>query len=91
MKKVLFLVAIAATVSFLGIQEANAQKKAGPVFVDGMTQVVPEFNNPADWIIHDLWVETTFDTDGDGKLDRVHVDVTRPKQTATEKLKLPVI
>ena len=38
-----------------------------------------------------LWVETTFDTDGDGKLDRMHVDVTRPKQTETEGLKLPVV
>ncbi|MBS0011791.1 MAG: Xaa-Pro dipeptidyl-peptidase, partial [Bacteroidales bacterium] len=28
---------------------------------------------------------------GDGKLDRVHVDVTRPVQTDTEGLKLPVI
>lgn len=70
---------------------SQAQQKAGPVFKDGMTQVVPEFNNPADWIIHDLWVETEFDTDGDGKRDRVHTDVTRPKQTETEGLKLPVI
>jgi X-Pro dipeptidyl-peptidase len=66
-------------------------KKAVPVFADGLTQVVPEFNKADEWIIQDLWVETTFDTDGDGKLDRVHVDVTRPKQTETEGLKLPVI
>ena len=38
-----------------------------------------------------MWVETEFDTDGDGKLDRVHVAVTRPKQTDSEGLKLPVI
>jgi X-Pro dipeptidyl-peptidase len=69
----------------------QAQKKAKPIFKDGMTQVVPEFNKPEEWIIHDLWVETTFDTDGDGQLDRMHVDVTRPKQTETQKLKLPVI
>jgi len=36
-------------------------------------------------------VETEFDTDGDGKPDRMHVDVTRPMQTETEGLKLPVI
>jgi len=66
-------------------------QNAKPVFVNGMTTVVPEFNNPSDWIIQDLWVETTFDTDGDGRLDRMHVDVTRPKQTETEGLKLPVI
>lgn len=91
MKKIFCFLAVVAMVSFLGLQKANAQKKAGPVFVDGMTTVVPEFNNPADWIIHDLWVETTFDTDGDGKPDRMHVDVTRPKQTETEGLKLPVV
>jgi hypothetical protein len=33
---------------------------------------------------HRLWVETGFDSDGDGKNDRMHVDVTRPKQTDTE-------
>jgi X-Pro dipeptidyl-peptidase len=38
-----------------------------------------------------LFVETTFDTDGDGKLDRMHVSVTRPKQTDTDSLKLPII
>ena len=38
-----------------------------------------------------LWVETEFDSDGDGKRDRVFVDVTRPQQTDTEGLKVPVI
>ncbi|MFY0591268.1 Xaa-Pro dipeptidyl-peptidase [Roseivirga sp.] len=62
-----------------------------PVFKDGEAQIVDGFKNPEDWIRHDLWVETEFDTDGDGKLDRMHVDVTRPKQTDTEGLKLPVV
>src|SRR5690606_6303393 len=48
------------------------------------------FENQQDWIRTDLWVETTFDTDGDNKPDRMHVDVTRPKQTE-DGLKLPVI
>lgn len=68
-----------------------AQEKAVPVFLNGEAQIVPAFNTPTKWIRHDLWVETTFDTDGDGKLDRMHVDVTRPYQTETEKLKLPII
>ena len=38
-----------------------------------------------------LWVETEFDSDGDGMLDRMHVDVTRPAQTESEGLKVPVI
>ncbi|MEQ6123026.1 Xaa-Pro dipeptidyl-peptidase [Pseudotenacibaculum sp. MALMAid0570] len=69
----------------------SAQEKAKPVFKNGEAQVVEAFNNPNNWIRHDLWVETTFDTDGDDKLDRMHVSVTRPKQTKTEGLKLPVI
>ena len=55
-----------------------------PVFENGEAQIVPEFNNPDSWIQHDLWVETEFDSDGDGKPDRMHVDVTRPVQTETE-------
>ncbi|MCD6331638.1 MAG: Xaa-Pro dipeptidyl-peptidase [Bacteroidales bacterium] len=69
----------------------NNQKKTTPVFVDGEAQIVPEFNDPEQWIRSDLWVETEFDSDGDGRLDRMHVDVTRPGQTETEGLKLPVI
>lgn len=65
--------------------------QARPVFVDGQAQVVPAFADSADWIRERLWVETTFDTDGDGRLDRVHVDVTRPRQTATEGLKVPIV
>ncbi len=60
-----------------------------PKFVDGEAQVVDAFKS--DWIQHDLWVETTFDTDGDGKMDRMHVSVTRQSQTDSEKLRVPVI
>jgi X-Pro dipeptidyl-peptidase len=67
-----------------------AQESVGPIFKDGEAQIVPEFENEDDWVKHDLWVETEFDTDGDGELDRMHVDVTRPKQT-NDGLKLPVI
>ena len=71
----------------------NAQTvaKAVPVFENGEAQIVPEFKESEKWIRQDLWVETTFDTDGDGKLDRMYVDVTRPSQTETDGLKLPVI
>ena len=52
-----------------------------PVFEDGEAQVVPEFADSATWVRHELWVETGFDSDGDGAPDRVHVDVTRPAAT----------
>src|SRR5690554_4768540 len=79
-----FLFILSVTMSF-------SQEKAVPVFENGEAQIVPAFSNAEGWIRHDLWVETEFDTDGDGKLDRMHVSVTRPLQTDSEDLKLPVI
>ena len=64
---------------------------AKPEFKDGEAQVVKAFEDADYWIRHDLWVEAEFDSDGDGKLDRMHVSVTRPRQTESEGLKLPVI
>jgi X-Pro dipeptidyl-peptidase len=65
--------------------------RSGPVFVNGMAQIVPAFQDSTRWIRQNLWVETDFDSDRDGRKDRVHVDVTRPEQTDTEGLKVPVI
>ncbi|MEL6110295.1 MAG: Xaa-Pro dipeptidyl-peptidase, partial [Planctomycetota bacterium] len=79
----LMLVALSST--------GTTAEPAKPVFKDGEAQVVKAFEDSAYWIRHDLWVETNFDTDGDGKLDRMHVSVTRPGQTETEGLKLPVV
>ncbi len=75
------------------IQGSEGEKgmKAIPVFMDGEAQIVPEFADSSSWIRHDLWVETEFDSDKDGKKDRMHVAVTRPKQTETEGLKLPIV
>ena len=70
---------------------ATAAAQTQPVFVNGQAQVVPAFNVSAQWVRHRLWVETEFDTDGDGKRDRMHVDVTRPAQTDSENLKVPVV
>ena len=67
-----------------------AQAQDEPWFENGMAQIVPGFEDPNSWIREDLWVETEFDTDGDGKPDRMHVDVTRPAQT-NEGFKLPVV
>ena len=72
-------------------QAEEGLEKAGPIFVDGQAQVVPAFQNSESWIRHDLFVETEFDSDGDGKLDRMHVSVVRQSQTETEGLKVPVI
>ena len=84
------LLLIAASIAS-GQEATEGSEPAQPVFIDGEAQVVPAFNDAEKWIRHDLWVETEFDTDGNGKPDRMHVDVTRPLQTETEGLKLPVI
>ncbi|MCM4153086.1 Xaa-Pro dipeptidyl-peptidase [Arenibacter sp. N53] len=80
-------------VSLLSSQKSETllEKKSVPIFDNGEAQVIPGFSDETKWITHDLWVETEFDTDGDGKKDRMHVSVTRPDQTETEGLKLPVI
>lgn len=70
---------------------SNAQVLQAKQTLNGVSEIIPEFNNPSDWIREDLWVETSFDSDNDGFLDRVHVGVTRPLQTETEGIKLPVI
>jgi X-Pro dipeptidyl-peptidase len=69
----------------------SPQGPARPVFQDGQAQIVEAFNDPSAWIHETLWVETDFDSDQDGKRDRVFVDVTRQRQTETEGLKVPVI
>lgn len=70
---------------------AQSTEKAGPVFENGMAQPVEAFQDPDQWIREELWVETEFDSDGDGRKDRMHVSVARQRQTETEGLKVPVI
>jgi X-Pro dipeptidyl-peptidase len=70
---------------------SQTSPKAAPIFVNGMAEAVPAFQDSSAWIREELWVETNFDSDHDGKNDRVHVDVTRPRQTETEGLKVPVL
>jgi len=85
------LLSLALVFSILSYAQTETEK-ATPIFKDGEAQIVDAFNGGFDsWVNHDLWVETEFDTDGDGEPDRMHVSVTRPKQTDTEGLKLPVI
>ena len=86
-------IAAALTLACAAPLGAQVPAKAGaaPVFENGMAQVVPAFADSSQWIRENLWVETDFDSDRDGRNDRVHVDVTRPRQTAGEGLKVPVV
>jgi len=83
--------AVLALLAAAGRPAASQEAKAGPVFRDGQAQVVDAFKDPAGWIRHELWVEAGFDSDGDGRPDRLHVSVTRPRQTETEGLRLPAV
>lgn len=88
------LAVVLATLAVLVTTERALGQEPGQTthrIENGLAQVVPAFQDPDLWIRHDLWVEAEFDSDSDGKPDRMHVAVTRPRQTATEGLKVPVI
>lgn len=65
--------------------------KLRPVVKDGMMQPVLEFADSSQIIRQSLWVETNFDSDHDGKPDRVHVQVVRPGAAEKAGLKIPTI
>lgn len=91
MKTLRFLLVPALTLLVFSFPQSVAQDGLQiPVIENGRAQVIPELRNSDNWIREDLWVETEFDSDGDGRPDRMHVAVTRPKQTE-DGLKLPVI
>ncbi len=91
MKLPIKLIPVILCLTSLTALSQSAETEARPVFEKGQAQVVKAFNNNEDWIRHDLWVETDFNTDGDEFMDRMHVSVTRPQQTENDGLKLPVI
>ena len=86
-----FITGALVSLAALGNGSAQVKQPTVPVFSDGEAQVVEGFKDSSKWIRHDLWVQASFDTDGDDKPDRMHVSVTRPEQTDTEGLKVPVV
>ncbi len=81
-----------ALLSVFGFRTAQLQTNTpSPYFKNGEAQIVAAFRDSKTWIREQLWVETDFDSDRDGKKDRMHVFVTRPAQTENGQLKLPVI
>lgn len=72
------------------VQGATTTTGARPTFVDGLAQ--PVFStDPATWHSGEVWVEAGFDSDHDGKRDRIHADYTAPGEVVTDGLKVPVI
>ena len=63
---------------------------AVPTFENGLSQAVFS-TSPADWHSGEVWVQAPFDSDGDGRPDRIHADFTAPREVLTDGLKVPVI
>ena len=85
------LAAPAAALLTVALLPLATAAQTGLVIEEGQAQIVPAYADSSTWIRHELWVETEFDSDGDGRPDRVHMDVTRPAQTDGEGLQVPVI
>ncbi|HEX2175662.1 MAG TPA: Xaa-Pro dipeptidyl-peptidase [Nocardioidaceae bacterium] len=73
-----------------GTAGATSPQQTRPRFAGGMAQPVYGAA-PADWIRQSLWVTTTTDSDRNGRPDRVHISVTRLRETRTRGLEVPVI
>ncbi|MEM6471585.1 MAG: Xaa-Pro dipeptidyl-peptidase [Planctomycetota bacterium] len=82
---------VAASLFAVCLSAQEKPAKAEQVIKDGETQVVKAFEDSDLWIREDLWVQTEFDSDGDEKPDRMHVAITRPRQTESQGLKVPAI
>ena len=67
-----------------------APEPAVPTFVNGLAQAVFS-TNPADWYSGEVWVQSSFDSDNDGELDRIHADFSAPMEVVTDGLKVPVV
>src|SRR5262245_31080907 len=65
--------------------------KIGIIVKDGMLQPVTEFSDNTTWIRERVFVESNFDSDHDGKLDRIHADIVRPGAAEKAGFKLSVI
>jgi predicted acyl esterase len=84
------LLAAAATAAIGGGIVASPASAAVPTFKNGLAQAVFS-TNPADWYSGEVWVEAPFDSDNDGRRDRIHADFTAPREVLTDGLKVPVI
>ncbi len=93
-RKRLTMVVAATVVAALGVAAlpqiaSAAPAPAVPTFVDGLSQSV--FGASATALRTEAWVEVPgLDTDGDGKTDRVHIDISRPLETDSG-YKAPII
>ena len=88
--------------STAAVNLCNAVKNGTPLFVDGVAQPIFPYtsgvptkdgysNDNSDIIRYSVYVETNYDTDGDGKLDLVKALVQLPRAAAEGKYKAAAI
>ena len=88
--------------STAAVNLCNAVKNGTPLFVDGVAQPIFPYtsgvptkdgysNDKSDIIRYSVYVETNYDTDGDGKLDLVKALVQLPRAAAEGKYKAAAI
>jgi X-Pro dipeptidyl-peptidase len=70
---------LAVLVALVAASRPAPRSRAG--LRDG--QAARVLDGAGDLIRQELWVETTIDSDFDGVLDRIHIDVTRVQETDT--------
>ncbi|MGH9212453.1 MAG: Xaa-Pro dipeptidyl-peptidase [Acidimicrobiales bacterium] len=86
------VVAVVVAVSLAAMPPASGDISGAPppwlVIEDGETQPVFSLD---DAIEESVFVETEVDSDGDGRRDRVHLTLSRPGETETDGIDVPVI
>jgi X-Pro dipeptidyl-peptidase len=80
--------ALACSLAVITPVTATAQTPPSIVVENGLTQPVFSFS---DAIVERVYVETPLDTEGNGELDLVRIDLMRPLETETEDFQVPVV
>ncbi|WP_443334065.1 CocE/NonD family hydrolase, partial [Streptomyces sp. CB02261] len=83
----------AATAALLAtlVTPAGARPEPSPSSSASSVRESRPVHSYADAIRESVWVDTGLDGDGDGRADRVAVDIVRPREPAAAGRKIPVI
>ncbi|WP_398851206.1 Xaa-Pro dipeptidyl-peptidase [Streptomyces lateritius] len=83
----------AATAALLAtlVTPAGARPEPSPTSSASSVRESRPVHSYADAIRESVWVDTGLDGDGDGRADRVAVDIVRPREPAAAGRKIPVI
>ncbi|MFI9586298.1 Xaa-Pro dipeptidyl-peptidase [Streptomyces sp. NPDC052236] len=79
---------MAASAALMAVTLAPTAAQGAPAREARESKPVHSYENA---IRESVWVDTRLDGDGDGKTDRVAVDIVRPREPAQQGRKIPVI